>query len=348
MTIPQLLTAQDVDSQTLAEFLRRVYPAAKAEFLIRHGAWWHGSDENRLVVLADGQIASYSAVIPARASINGTAHDGLWLVDVMTVPEFRGKGLQRQLDERLKEITDLLLGFPNELAAKVHRKHGWGVRQNLQVRLLPLQPLKVKSVLSSHHRHGLFLRLGALALAPLAFLWRAWLMLQHPKFAWRLPKLDTNRLADVFIRAPKSGLITTWRDTDYFDWRYGKAPNPSEYSYYLAGQSDAPSLYLIARHIQSPDGLRYTRILDVFGDFSNHDALRDLLTLAVQDAITHRSGQVTLVGGYPPLREATKKIGFLFSTPFYFCWWSKSADMMAIFDSQNYWTLADSDNDAPD
>lgn len=348
MTTTQLLTAHEIDSQTLSDFLRRVYPAAKAEFLIRHGAWWHGSDENRLVVLADGQIASYSAVIPARVCLNGAAHNGLWLVDVMTAPEFRGKGLQRQLDERLKEMTNLLLGFPNELAAKVHRKHGWGVRQDLHMLLLPLMPTRVKSVIHAQGRRGLFLRLGALALTPLAFLWRNWLALQRPQLAWRLPELDAGQIAAVFARAPKTRLNTTWRDADYFLWRYGEAPNPSEYSYYLAGKVDTPSLYLIARHIQQPDGLCYTRILDVFGDFSNHAALRDLLTLAVQDAIAHRSSQVTLVGGYPPLREAARRVGFLISVAFHFCWWSPSADLMTVLDTENYWTMADSDNDAPD
>jgi hypothetical protein len=76
--------------------------------------------------------------------------------------------------------------------------------------------------------------------------------------------------------------------------------------------------------------------------------LRDLLTLAVKDAIARGSSQVTLVGGYPPLRQAARKLGFLISVAFHFCWWSSSADLMNALDTECYWTMADSDNDAPD
>ena len=69
--------------------------------------------------------------------IDGQTHQAHWLVNIIVDPAFRGRGLQRMMDQRLKEMCDLLLGFPNALAAKIHRKHGWGVREHHRTVLLP-------------------------------------------------------------------------------------------------------------------------------------------------------------------------------------------------------------------
>jgi hypothetical protein len=348
MSEPQLLTAEDVEPALLDAFLRRVYSPLKSDFLIKHGSWWHHSNANRLVILVDGQPAAYSAVIPVNAWIAGQFHHAMWLVDVMTAQEFRGRGLQAQLDRRLKEMTDLLLGFPNELAAIIHRKHGWGVREDMQILLLPLSPGHVKMVRNARGRRASVLRAGALVLSPLAAVWRARLSAQRPANAWRMESFTPDLLADVFMRTRREGINTTWRDAAYFSWRYGLAPHPEEYAFYLVGERETPSHFLIARHVAQPDGVRYTRILDVFGDFDDQAALAALLTLAVQDAISHRSGQMTLLAARPELRKVANWLGFLFPATFGFCWWSASADLMSAFAGENYWTLGDSDNDAPD
>jgi hypothetical protein len=105
---------------------------------------------------------------------------------------------------------------------------------------------------------------------------------------------------------------------------------------------------LIARHLTQPDGLRYTRILDLFGDLSDMAIIGDLLALTVQYAMLHGSGQVTLASSHPALLRAAKRLGFIFSSAFGFCWWSESSELMSAFAGENYWTLGDSDNDAPD
>ncbi len=340
----ELLTADQIDPELLNDFLRRVYPPLKAEFLIRHGAWWHGSNANRLVIREDGKIAGYCGVIPARVRVAGQEHSALWWVDLIIAPEFRGRGLQSLFDERVKEMSDLLLGFPNEVAAKIHRKHGWGVREDMPIDLLPLWPMRVKMV----QRGGWKVRLGALALSPLAALWRAWLMLQRPGRAWKLPALEADTLAGVFERFAPGDLNLTLRDADFLRWRYGQAPHPQEYAFYLAGPRHAPTHFLIARFITQPDGTRYARILDVFGDFADTAALSDLFTLALQDGIRHRAGQVTLIASRPELHALARRFGFLFSAPVGFCWLSADLALMKSLAGQNYWVLADSDNDAPD
>jgi hypothetical protein len=344
----QLLDATQVDPAQLDAFLRRVYPPLKSEFLRKHGEWLHRSNANRIVAQVDGAIAGYCAVIPTQVWAAGRVQSALWWVDLIVAPEFRGLGVQTLIDERVRGMSDLLLGFPNDLAGIIHRKHGWGVREDARVMLLPLRPSQVKMVRSAEGMRGLVLRVGAWGLAPLAALWRTRLKSRRVDGAWKMDSFDAEILSAVFLRARREGLNTTVRDAAYLDWRYGQSPDAGEYRYFLVGSSGNPTHYLIARHLTQPDGLRYTRILDLFGDLSDMAIIGDLLALTVQYAMLHGSGQVTLASSHPALLRAAKRLGFIFSSAFGFCWWSESSELMSAFAGENYWTLGDSDNDAPD
>ena len=115
-----------VEKSVLDDFLRRNFSGIKAEFLIEHGEWWYGGDHNRWVILAGDQIAAYCAFLPTKVWINGGEENALWWVDLVVAPQFRGQGLQSIFDREILQRSEIKLGFPNELAAKIHRKHGWG------------------------------------------------------------------------------------------------------------------------------------------------------------------------------------------------------------------------------
>jgi hypothetical protein len=347
LTTPQVLKAQDVDPDLLNDFLRRLFPPAKSDFIVQQNKWLHGSDTYRLLIEVDGQIAAYCAVIPSRVLANGQVLSVLWWVDLIIAPEFRGFGLQSIFDQHVRTMVDLVLGFPNPLASKIHLKHGWRVRDDLRVLLLPLRPMRIKSLQASSGLRGIVLRAGSLVLSSVAMIWRYWLKFQRHRLAWRMEKFDAQILADIFQRSLKKEINTTWRDTDYFKWRYCQAPNPDEYAFYLAGSRQAPSHFLIARHIVQGH-VRYSRILDIFGDFNDTSAIRELIILAIQDSIRNGSGQVTVLCSIPQLEKIARSLGFIFSSPTGFCWISKEERLMDAFAGQNYWVLADSDNDAPD
>ncbi len=348
ITSVQIVTAETLDPQTLAGFLDRMYPPLKAGFLNQYGEWWHGSNANRLVALVDGQVAGYCAVIPVRVRVAGQVHNALWWVDLVIAPEFRGRGLQTLFDERVRQMSSLLLGFPNELAAKIHRKHGWGVRDDLPIVLCPLRPLQVKSVRGAVGQQKWLRLAGAFLLAPIASLWRAWCLSFQVSGVWKLENFNGETLATIFLANSDSQVNTTWRDAEYFNWRYGRSPGLAGHEFFCYGSSSAPTHALILRHICEPGGARYSRILDVIGDMSNRTALDALICRAVQASIYYGSGQITLLAATPGLLDASRHYGFLFSAPVGFCWLSDDLVIMNALAGQNYWSLADSDNDAPD
>lgn len=344
----ELLTAENVDPAKLAGFLQNEYPPSKSCFLIHHGAWWHRSDANRLVILVDELVAGYCAVIPVRVWAAGQERSALWWVDLIISLQFRGRGLQTLFDRRVREMGDLLLGFPNEVAAKIHRKHGWGVREDLKLLLLPLWPSQVKSVRAADGARGVILRNAALALTPLASLWRWRIAMMRPSAPARIvERPSASLLASVYQNQQPLALNATFRDEAHFEWRYFASPHIDEYTFYTAGDPRSPSHYLVARHLGQGD-LRYTRILDVFGDFTDLPALHSLFLLALKDASVHHSCQVTILTSIPELPPILRRLGFFISVPVSFCWQSQLPELMAAFAGKNYWILADSDNDAPD
>ena len=347
MSDPALLDATQVDPKMLDAFLRRVYPQPRCDFLNEHGGWWHRSDVHRLVVQVNEKIAGYCAVIPTNIWVGGRVRPALWWVHLVIAPEFRGQGLQKLLDHRVRGMADLLLGFPNKLAGIIHRKHGWGVREDAQVLLLPLFPSHVRIVQNSSGTRRKVVTGWSACTGSTCRGLAGMVLIKSGGPLQRHGSLDASILSNIFQQALTERLNTTWRDGSYFEWRYKNAPQPEEYSYYLAG-TPSPTHYLISRHMMQPDGLFCTRILDLFGKLDDSTAIHDLLTLVVQDAIIHGSRQVTLVSSHSVIKQVARQLGFLLSAPFGFCWWSTSSELMTAFAGENYWTLGDSDNDAPD
>jgi GNAT superfamily N-acetyltransferase len=335
-----------VDTAELRDLLERAYGSTKRAFLEAHGAWWHRGNENRLALVVDGTVAGYCAVIPTTSLVADEAVPAVWWIDLYIAPEFRGRGLQTLMDEAVQEIADLKLGFPNELAAKIHRKHGWGVREDLRVVMLPLRPRQVMEGRGGGGMKGRALKGMATLLEPLAAVWR-WRLKRHtPTTARRLNDPDPAYLASIFERYRSSRITTTWRDADFLRWRFLEAPYRDQLNVFVAGPERAPTQYLITRHVPGDDGIR-TRVLDLFGNFADVNALQAVLRAATRDAVQQGAIQVTAMLSLPELLPAFRAEGFVASTQARFCWLASEPSRMLPFGETAHWTLADSDNDAP-
>ena len=345
-----LLTASDVDPGKLDSFLSRMYSPAKSLFLRQYGDWWHGGTRNRWALLDDGNVVGYCAIIPSRIYLQGKSVNAIWWMDLVIDPAFRGKGYQTLFDREMRKLADLKLGFPNKFAASIHKRHKWGVREDLQVRVLPLQPLHMRAVRNAKGWKGIILRLFTRFASPFFTLLNSLLGFFYKlDNAFQLEKFDAALLSGIFTRFKEGQVITTVRDAAYFQWRYGDAPYFGELAFYLAGPRDAPTHYLIARHVPAK-GMDFpvTRILDIYGDLTNRKYLIELFRLAILDAMKNQSVQVMMMATLPSLQDAAIRAGFWVSGRARFCWLSESADIMGQFALPGYWVLADSDNDEPD
>lgn len=339
-----IVTAAEIEPGELNSFLSRFYSRAKCDFLRAHGNWWHGGIQNRWVLLVEDRIAGYCAVIPTQVLFHTQVLPAIWWVDLVIAPEFRGLGLQSLFDEKIRQMDGVILGIPNTLAAGIHARHGWGVRNDLQALLLPLMPLAVNQVRTASGWRGRFLKLSASMLTPWAWLVRQRLSRYRPQTAHRLVEPSSELLSVVFSRFKPTLLSTTYRDAAYFRWRFLEAPYRDELSFYVSGSENMPAHFLVLRQLKR-NGITEARILDIFGDFSDEKGLKDITLLALRDAVMKESSQVIILTTLPQLKNLFFKLGFFFKSQVRFCWITPSQHLMSLPWGQIHWTLADSDND---
>ena len=337
-----------VDSGALAEFLRRVYRPNKSQFVIEHGRWLYRGVENQWVVVNSAEkIVAYCAVIPTRCSINGEPVEALWWVDLIVDPAYRGQGIQSIIDTRLRQRSALKLGIPNALAAKIHRKHGWGVRENGATLMLPLRPLGVKQVQLATGFRGVALTVGAAMLSPLAAMWRLRLRPTPHHTAKRVYHAQAQDLAAIFEQHKAQMPVTTYRDRLYIQWRYLDAPYAQALRIYTAGPNKMSTCCLIARYVTFKN-VKAVRIIDLFGDLTDLPSVRDLVRQAAYEAGLWGATQITIFNFLPELKQLLRRLGFIVSVPGRFCWHSQDTRLMQQFETQLHWTIGDSDNDEPE
>lgn len=340
----KLVTASELDPVFLDSFLSRVFPSEKSEFLQSSGNWWHKGSDNRWVILVGGQIAGYCAVIPTQLIVDDLIHNAIWWVDIMIAPEFRGKGLQSMFDKKIQELGLLKLGFPNEVAAKIHLKHGWGVREDFYVRLFPLRPLLISQVKNAMGQRGSLLRLAAFLLTPIMLVFRIFLKLRRNKNIEISKTPNVELFVNISNEVRSQGFSTTVRDEGYFSHRFVSSPFREDYNYFVRYQKGHPTHYLITRDVIRNDVV-VTRILDFFGDFKDKKGLRDIISAALSDASKKKASQITVLCTLPSLNSLFLKMGFIAKTLVRFCWHSSSVELMDRLHGPVHFSLSDSDND---
>ncbi|MDZ7831097.1 MAG: GNAT family N-acetyltransferase [Desulfobacterales bacterium] len=346
MTKPfTIVTGDDVDKTSLAHFLQRVYSPEKYQFVMNHGEWLYRGGVNQWIVQTDKEIVAYCAVIPVLCSLYGMPESALWWVDLIVHPKYRGKGIQTLIDQRMREVGGIKLGFPNALAAKIHRKHDWVVREDGDVLLLPLRPIKVNKIRRSKGLTGVLLRTAATIMLPAAWWWRKRILAERTDNARCITNPSPSVLADLFERFKFQYPVTIYRDESFWRWRYLSAPYRSELSFYLAGNPDSPSHCLVTRSLQT-DGIPSMRILDIFGDLKDIGGFRQALALSIQDAIERDAAQVTAINFLLALNPVWRQLCFFVRTTGRFCCHSDNDTLMKSMMKQQHWVLGDSDNDA--
>lgn len=348
MTNVEIVTGDQIDCEHSAEFLRKMFAPAKSHFLIQHGNWLYRGVHNSWYALIDGTVAGCCAVIPVDCAVAGERVPALWWVDLVVDPQYRGRGIQSSFDVRVRAVADLKLGFPNELAAKIHRKHNWGVREDGHTLLLPLRPRRLKQLAWLTGVRKAMAQLTATGMAPLAALWRR--RLTKTTSGANVQPMDAtvpHLLSDLFERNKNQYAATTYRDADYWQWRYLEAPYVAELRLLLAGPMRQPSHCMVIRCFKR-NGYKSVRILDWFGDRHDLPTLRALARRALAQAVAWDAAQVTVMNFDPALTSFWRRLGFVFGATGRFCWHAQDQVLMTQIGAGNHWMLGDSDNDAPE
>jgi GNAT superfamily N-acetyltransferase len=337
----------DVDPVELSTLLDEALGPVSSRFLEEHGGWWHRGPGHRLVALCDGVVAGYRGFVPSVIQVKDREVPAIWAMHLYVAPRFRGRGLQRALDQRLIDEAELRMSFPNATGAGIYAKQGYGLREDLQVLRLPLRPRFLQAVRAARVGRKRLLPAGALAVSPLASAYRAYALRYKPTRTEIVTSPDVRVLETVFRMYAARYPATTLRSAEHLRWRYFDAPHRSEFVFFLTTLRERPTHYGIVRYFAFDD-LTRARILDIFGDPDDSEGLADLLRTVIRDAIGRESVYVSTIASSPGLAAAARSAGFLLSKGLRFRW---RADDLAIHRelglNKPYWTLGDGENDLP-
>ena len=336
----EIIEARSADISQLSVLFDEAYGPGKRRFLLEHGDWVHRGPGNRWVALIDGVVAGYRGIIPATCVLGGEELPAVWAMNLYVLLQFRGRGLQRPLDQHVLDAAPVRMSFPGEIGAAIYTKQGYSLRQDLAEWRLPLSPLaywreRSGGGLSLTARRALLCgRVAARRVRAKNYRTRRTELVDSP---------DLGVLEDVFRRHVDPAQVTTLRDAAFLGWRYGAAPYAGELLFYVTSLRGRPTHYAVVRHPAFPSA---ARVLDLFGDFRDEEGLDDLLRTIVRDAIDRGRNHASILVSSPRLENAVRGVDFHRFNQYRFRWSATDPEVDARLSQGGlYWVLGDSDND---
>ena len=342
--IPHILSLDKVLKNKADQFFMDHFSRAKAQFLIDQGEWLCKGNENRFALISDGNIIGYFGVIPTSINKLDVKSDALWWIDLVINKKYRGLGYQSIVDQYIRNRPGIKLGIPNKFAAKIHTKHKWSVRQDPRIFLYPISPINSLSKKDFFSKYGIISRSLIYILIPLIKFINYWLKKYQIKWSEEIINPSPKIFQDVFFDNFDKKVITTWRDIEFFNYRYLLSPNKNQFRYFISKKADSVSHYCIIRTILKSDE-KYIRILDLFGNLDDHERIVDILNNVVKVAIDMKAVQITAFSTSKRLSKVYRKCGFLISKKSRFCYYDNNLKHSSELKSNIYFTLGDSDND---
>lgn len=242
----RLATREDIDD--VISLMRACF--GEREFLHRKWYEWFnfgcpaGFNRNYVAVdKATGRMAGGYGLLPVKIKINGQILDGSLCTNVMTHPDYQGKGLFTQMGRFCLATEEayqsrISLGVPNENAYRGHMKLGWKVLSDLV--FIAKFSLRNKP----HRSRGV------------------------PAFDRRVGKL-------LAQHAQKANLAVA-KDYQFLNWRYPKRPD-KKYRLFVFEDGGSVEGYVALKYFDD-NGYKKMHIVDIVA--SSEAAFDDLLLAA--------------------------------------------------------------------
>ncbi len=343
---PKIFSINQFSESKVSSFLKNVISLKKSQSLIKNGSHISKGNQNRFVLCLGENIIGYFSIIPSFINLFGKKKKSIWWIDLIIQKNHRGFGYQSLVDNFIRSMDALKFGFPNAHAAEIHKKHNWNVSSNFQVLLLPIEP----DIILKNSRQNFFMRFVyktiMIILFPLFIASKYVFTNYNVKWSSKLNDLNPNTFENVFLRYSKDFLITTWRDKAHFNHRYLLSPNKKEMDFYITKKNNEITHYCITRRVNDKGSLK-VRILDIFGNFQDHERLKDLIKLVIKTSINQGASQITTLATMPEMKNIFKHCGFLINASARFCWYDENNLIDISTNNFFYWTIGDSDNDEP-
>ena len=216
-------------------------------------------------------VTGHIAVLPLRYKVGDGTMTGSVVVNAVTHPDFRGRGIFMILHEEAfrspqAEGIAFSFGFANQNSEQGCFRHlGYKELGRIPLWILPLNLPKILA--SQPSKRGIPWRAAARAAQPLARLWRA---VHGPRHSATIAIEKISEFGPDFDELWASASNTSEnilvRDRAFLDWRFVRAPT-RRYDLFAARSSGRLIGYLAGR-TTPVDGMRWGLILDLLAEDS--------------------------------------------------------------------------------
>ena len=149
MSTYKITKISDVEQSQLFEFYKKIY-FDRHKTLIKNWQWWYRSDYSlyeTLVISLEKKIIGQAGLQPVDLRVNGKTISAAWFLDFAILPEFRGKGFGKILNQKLMDTYPHLITFCNSKTLRIVRKLGWQENSSVMRLARPINPIKFIPIL---------------------------------------------------------------------------------------------------------------------------------------------------------------------------------------------------------
>lgn len=253
----------------------------------------------------DNSPVSFYGVLPRQYTFEGVTHVVGLVVDVLSIPEMRGRGLfvssghevMKQLEE--SDIS-CVIGFPiRPEVLPGHLKVGWHVRFVMPVYVYPIGSQKKSGW--QQKIIGTLFRVLYISLSPLRFAG----VVEAKKLS-AIQFAHDARVEKFIADQPTDCNISLQKNPQFLQWRLSRPD--ATYSCFTLGE-DQVSAFVISRVIDF-DGFQTLAILDING--SSKIAIKQLMTYVIKYARDEKCDLIAFCSNKSNFKRlGLRRIGFL-------------------------------------
>ncbi len=227
LTDISVLSAHDVDTNSLLDFYKTQYPERAISYIWR---WLNRCSfyDNKipLILLYNDRVIAHAGMIPFNVFLDKRYYRASWFIDFAVLPEFQRQGLGAILTKRWMEFSDLYITFCNEKSMGLFKKYGWVESFDTYLHRYLLNPFEHLIITRSISP---FLCKGLNRISRLFY------KIIYQKYASSADSLHFDILnpdsADKFMASldMPDNTVMPVRDTDYISWRLLNSPDIGKY-----------------------------------------------------------------------------------------------------------------------
>jgi len=295
------------------------------------------SKKNPVISIIDNKIVGHMGLIPFWLNLKGIKVSAAWYADMHVLPEYRGKGIAKNITENLMNLTDVYLSFGNDESMNIFKRYGWVKNYNTYLHYFFLEPCNhPKFVKFPFYFKPFFILIN--------FIYKNFLSIYYDfkkekKFKSTIEALNHENIKLFIDENLESNITKTILDIKYLNWRFLLSPDLNCYKVF---RNDFGYAAIVKERKDKPLSWHLDILL-----INKLDNLKMILSLIIDIILWGRKNSYAYIRLYISDKSISKKIKqnllSIVAHPRFACF-SYNKEYKKLLDNTEFqWQLLDSD-----